>query len=99
MTDYQVTCVDKPNRQSTVEHITHIGNSGGGWKITREDAIRRIESGAESFYTVDPRTGALAYIEVVRPFGRSPHLRTRADGTPSDNLLALADCGASCRLV
>jgi hypothetical protein len=42
MNEYEVTCVSKPNRFSTHEHITHIGNPAAGWKITRELAIQKI---------------------------------------------------------
>ncbi len=97
MTAYQVTCIDKPNRSSAYEHITHIGNRASGWKLTREDAIRRIESKQDAFYTIDSRSGARAEIGVVRPTdGRAPFLRTYADGTWNDNLLALAECGSAC---
>jgi hypothetical protein len=99
MGDYQVTCITKPDRFSQHEHITHIGNIAGGWKITRESAIQRIESKSDSFYTVDSTTGRRAEVGVVREAGKLPYLRTHADGKWNDNLLALAECGGSCRLV
>jgi|ERR1700679_1102775 Protein of unknown function (DUF3892) len=57
MTEHQVNCITKPNRESRHEHITHIGNIEGGWKMTREEAIRRIDSKQESYYTVDKQAG------------------------------------------
>lgn len=99
MKEYQVTCINKLNRQSTHEHITHIGNISDGWRITREDAIRRIDSKQEAFYTVDKTTGRKAYIAVVRESGKNPYLRTHADGKWNDNLLALPECGSTCKLV
>lgn len=67
--------------------------------MTRELAITQIDAKINSFYTVDRITGARAYIGVVREAGKAPYLRTFADGAWNDNLLALAECGAACRVV
>lgn len=100
MKEYRVTCVEKPgDRLGRHEHITTIGNKDEGWKVTREDAIRRIESGLEAFFTLDYTTNRKVYIKVVREANKLPYLQTYADGKWHDNLLALAECGASCRLV
>lgn len=99
MPEYQVTCVRKPNRFGTHEHITHIGNIEAGWQMTREEAIARIDSQAAAFFTIDRQTGRRAYLRVVRGYGRLPFLQTEADGKWNDNLLALAECGPACRLV
>jgi hypothetical protein len=99
MKEYQVTCVTKPDRFSTHEHITHIGNIDNKWKITRELAILKIDSKQEAFYTVDRTSGRKMYIGVVREAGRSPYLRTYADGKWNDNLLAQAECNGSCQLI
>ena len=99
MGDHQITCVTKPNRSSTHEHITHIGNIAGKWKITRESAVQRIDSKTDSFYTIDSTTGKRVEIGVVRETGKLPYLRTHADGKWNDNLLALAECDGSCALV
>jgi hypothetical protein len=100
MQEYEVTCVNKPNRQSPHEHITHIGNTGGNWRITRERAIALIEAKEAAFFTVDGMTGKKAYVGVVRTGGnRPPYLRTHADGKWRDNLLALAECTSACRIV
>lgn len=99
MKEFLVTCINKPNRESAHEHITHIGNIASGWKITRESAIERIESKNESFYTVDPATGNRAYIGVVREAGKAPYLRTHADGKWNNNLLSLAECGSGCSVI
>ncbi len=97
--EFQVNCIRKPDRQSPHEHITHIGNNQKAWLLTRESAIRRIDSGDEAFYTVDPASGKKIYIAVVRETGKAPYLRTHADGTYNNNLLAQAECGASCSLI
>lgn len=99
MNEYQVTCINKTHRQSSHEHITHIGNSAVGWRRTREVAIAKIESRQEAYYTVDRTTGKRAYIGVVREAGKLPYLRTYADGKWNDNLLAQSECGAACKLV
>jgi hypothetical protein len=99
MNEFQVTCVNKPNRSSAHEHITHIGNTASNWRMTREEAIRRIDSKQDAFYTVDRTTGNKAYIGVVRGDGmKAPYLRTHADGKWKDNLLALDECSGACKL-
>lgn len=80
MPEHQVTCVNKPDRFSRHEHITHIGNSAARWRITREDAIRRIEAKTDAFYTVDATSGKRAYVGVIREQDKAPYLRTHADG-------------------
>ena len=98
MNEFQVTCITKPDRFSPHEHITHIGNNQGGWCLTRESAIQRIEAKTEAFYTVDGTTGKKAYVGVVREQGKAPYLRTYADGKWNDNLLAQPDC-TNCKLI
>ena len=98
MNEFEVTCIIKPDRFSRHEHITHIGNTTAGWMIARENAIEKIESRRETFYTVDQTSGRWAYVGVVREEGKAPYLRTHADGRWNDNLLALPNC-ENCRLV
>ena len=91
---FQIRCINKPNRDSDVEHITHVGGVGQThWKLTVEDVIRRIESrGAdhEDFYV---RVGSdESDVLVVRPVGRRAHIRTTPDLTRRDNLLSLPEC-------
>ena len=99
MSDFLVNCITKPNRESRHEHITHIGNCEGHWRLTREAAIARIDAKKESFYTLDRQTGRRVDIAVVREAGRLPFLRTHADGKWNDNLLAQRECDASCKLI
>jgi Protein of unknown function (DUF3892) len=88
ITSNQVTCIAKLERSSSDEHITHIGGSWG--KITREEAIRRIDSKQDEFYT--QANNKRAVISVVRESGRDPYLRTDADDSVSNNLLDLGKC-------
>lgn len=99
MKEFEVTCVNKTDRDSRHEHITHIGNTANAWRLTRESAISRIEGKEEAFYTVDRMTGNRAYVGVIREAGRAPYLRTYADGKWNDNLLALAECGTACKII
>jgi hypothetical protein len=99
MSEFEVNCITKPNRESHHEHITHIGNTNTGWQLNRETAIIRIESKQESYYTIDKQTGRKIYVGVVREAAKDPYLRTYADGKWNDNLLAQRECDATCKLV
>ena len=94
-----INCIIKPDRESPHEHITHIGNNAEDWLLTREAAIRRINSGEEFFYTIDTKTGKKMFIRVVIEYGKDPYLRTHADGKFNDNLLAQETCDASCTII
>jgi hypothetical protein len=65
MSEFEVNCITKPHPENRHEHITHIGNASAGWQLSREEAIRRIDS-KENYYTVDRQTGRKVYIGVVR---------------------------------
>jgi hypothetical protein len=69
------------------------------WRMTREEAIRQIDAKEAAYYTIDRSTGLKVYIGVVREAYKVPFLRTHADGKWNDNLLALADCDGTCKLV
>ncbi|MDP2372204.1 DUF3892 domain-containing protein [Reyranella sp.] len=88
MANIEITCINKPDRNSRHEHITHLGNSTGKW--TREAVIGWIESKEHTFYT--NVKGETAYIGVVTPAQGSKYLRTYADKEWNDNLLALSEC-------
>jgi hypothetical protein len=92
MADVRVTCITKPHPESPHEHITHLGNPHAGWKLTREEVIRRIEAGTDTFFVIDPYNGKRSDVGVVRPSGHAPYLRTYADGDWNDNLLSLNQC-------
>ena len=98
MAKYHITCINKPEHYNRHEHITHIGNSAEKWRITREEAIKRIDDGTDGFYTIDDTTGKRCEILVVREHGKDPYLRSHADGKPNDNLLEQDECGEACVL-
>jgi len=55
MPDVRVTCINKPDRNSQHEHITHLG--GAGWRWTRDQVIESIEQKTNTFYVPDGTTG------------------------------------------
>jgi len=92
MADVQVTCITKPNPSSPHEHITHLGNPSAGWRWTRDEVIASIDAGTNTFFVLDPRTNKRSDVGVIRPAGRSPYVRTYADGDWNNNLLSLNQC-------
>ena len=90
MADALVTCVNKPDRNSQHEHITHLG--GRTWRWTVQDVIASIESGSNTFYT--DNGGKRADVLVRERNGRK-YVQTQADGVWTNNLLALDTCPIS----
>ena len=87
MADAQVTCINKQQRDNPHEGITHLG--GATWRWTRQLVIDSINSGSNTFYTLVD--GKRAEVGVVNgPNGQ--YVRTHADGSWNDNLLALKEC-------
>jgi hypothetical protein len=88
---FQISCITKPDRQSSTEHITHVGGYGASqWKLTVETVIERIEGGLESFFV---HVGHYeADVVVMSPVGRRKYIRTEPDLTKTDNLLSLPPC-------
>ena len=90
MADVRITCVTKPDRNSTEDRITHVG--GSGWKWSTEAVVASIEAGTNTFFVMDA-AGHRSDVGVVDPGnGRRKHLRTYADGDWNNNLLALPEC-------
>ncbi len=91
MSSYRVTCKEK---HSIYERIVAIGcvneATGSTQRFLEDDAIRRIESDADSFYDEDAK-GHRVPVEVREREGRK-FLITKRDGIKEDNLLYLPDC-------
>ena len=85
----QITCINKDDRYNPYERITHVG--GMGWKITQQEAIRRIRFGVESFH-VGWGTSAVKVVVKEHPVSRNLFLTTEADAFEPNNLLSLAEC-------
>jgi len=101
MNEFLITCINKRDRMSSHEHITHIGNitATTPWRMTRENAISQIDAKTAAFYTIERGSGKKMYVAVVRESGKHPYLRTHADGKWNDNLLAQAECTNNCKLI
>lgn len=86
-----VTCATKlGNNYNPHERITHIGGQGdsGRFKITSDDAIKKIERGEHFHVNVSNRT---VKVIIGERNGRK-YLKTESDGYEPNNLLALGDC-------
>lgn len=89
MADVLVTCINKRDRSSTHEGITHLGNPGAGWKWTREQVIASIEAKTNTFFTqVNGNRGDIGVVNGQN----GKYVRTYADGKWNDNLLSLPEC-------
>jgi hypothetical protein len=85
-------CINEPNRDSPVEHITHVGGFGSSqWKLIVEDVMQRVESGAEAFFVKVGNAEANVVVVQATPYRRK-HIRTTPDLTQKDNLLGLPEC-------
>jgi len=92
MADVLVDCINKKDRNSAHEGITHFGGPGSGtrWKWTRQQVIDSIEAKTNTFYTkVNGNRGAIGVVNGAN----GKYLRTYADGKWNDNLLSLTECG------
>lgn len=92
MAHVRITCITKSAPNGRHEHITHVGNPAVPWNWPVEQVIESIDSGTNTFYVQDDRTGSQAAVGVVREAGQRPYLRTYANGYWNDNLLSLDAC-------
>lgn len=90
---YEITCINKRgDHYDPHERISYIGQQGN-WKISEDNAIRRIQSASDSFYvTVGGRTVDV----VVAVHSGREYLKTQSDSYAPNNLLSLREC-QSCK--
>jgi len=92
----QIDCIEKNDRYDPTEAITHIGGlnaDGRRWKITQQDAIKRIEAGTNEFFVATGGRKTKVVVSVSR--FENKYIKTEADDYEPNNLLSLT----SCRLV
>jgi hypothetical protein len=88
----QIQCINKTNRQSRHERISHVGGinaDGTRWKLTEDAAIGGIKNDTWKFWTTGG--GKSTWVVIATHLGRE-YLKTEADTTTSDNLLSLPEC-------
>jgi hypothetical protein len=95
MSDYRIDCINKPDRNSPHEHITHAGgpkpDGDGRWRDSVPNIVRFIENKEHRFYTKEG--DASAWVGVRTSAAGNKFIQTFADGVWKDNLLALRECG------
>jgi hypothetical protein len=100
MTDYKIVCTDQEpiNQPTTHAHIVAVGidtdiDGYADDKQTKDEVIKNINSGLYRYYTVGPKTGKVAFVEVAYcVFCKGEIIRSKPDATTDNNLDSLRRC-------
>lgn len=95
MAAYQITCISKPNRLAPDERITHVGGPHLVGAVPVEMVFYMMDHLGDTFYVLDPLGRRVQVRDIPASMFRVRHIRTDADFTGRDNLLALPDCGGN----
>ncbi len=93
--DVQIHCINKTNRTSAHERISHIGGvnpDGGRWKLTLDQAITEIDAGKWTFFV--KVNNQRANVIIAKSAQSHKYLKTENDGEQPNNLLSLPECPA-----
>ncbi|MGQ5910637.1 DUF3892 domain-containing protein [Serratia sp. IR-2025] len=93
MSDHQVTCIRKSDRQNAHERIQAIGGvnaDGTRWSLPQADAIAGIEAGSWRFWVT--ANGHSVWVIISTSAAGNKYLKTQNDGEQPNNLLSLPEC-------
>lgn len=89
-----ITCINKDNGNHENSHtaISHLGynDSTGRYKTTRLEMYDFLKKGGQAY--VKDRFGNVVYVTTAVTVLGTKYVRTYADRTLTDNLLALPEC-------
>ena len=92
MAEFEIVCINKNDRYSPYERITHLGvmTSSGKEIHHQSDVIRFIEVDKHKFFVM--ANYKRVYLVVRVSASGNKYLKTENDGNEPNNLLSLPEC-------